>query len=282
MIGESLSNAAKTQFVEVSGRRLAYRTFGSGTPLVLCVRFRGTMDSWDPLFLDSLVEQGFSVTVFDYSGLGASTGSRTYSPVSLAKDAIDLIGALKLKQVVIGGWSVGGIAAQIAMTQLPHVVSHVVLIATTPPGQLVQAGEPLFYEMARRENGFEDFVRLFFEPKSEKSRIAAERSAERLAARKHDRSPEVPWEWAGEQLGDGPRNPMFPSDAVLLAMQNTTIPILHVGADHDIVFPIENWYALNNRLPTLQLVTFPCTGHGPHLQYPVASAKCIAAFVAGE
>ncbi len=39
----------KTRFVDVPGRRLAYRTFGSGKPVVLCVRFRGTMDAWDPL-----------------------------------------------------------------------------------------------------------------------------------------------------------------------------------------------------------------------------------------
>ena len=75
MGNDSPSLGARTQFVDVDGRRLAYRTFGSGTPLVLCVRFRGTMDTWDPLFLDSLVEQGFQVTIFDYSGLGSRPAS---------------------------------------------------------------------------------------------------------------------------------------------------------------------------------------------------------------
>ena len=36
---------------------------------------RHTMDNWDPLFLDCLAEN-FTVTVFDYSGLGYSTGTR--------------------------------------------------------------------------------------------------------------------------------------------------------------------------------------------------------------
>ena len=120
------------------------------------------MDTWDPLFLDSLVEQGFQVTIFDYSGLGQSTGERTYHPASLAKDAIDLIVALELGKAVIGGWSVGGMAAQIVLAKAPQLVTHAVLIATTPPGQLVKAGEPLFYTMAKRENDFEDFVTLFF------------------------------------------------------------------------------------------------------------------------
>ena len=134
MGNDSPSLGARTQFVDVDGRRLAYRTFGSGTPLVLCVRFRGTMDTWDPLFLDSLVEQGFQVTIFDYSGLGQSTGERTYHPASLAKDAIDLIVALELGKAVIGGWSVGGMAAQIVLAKAPQLVTHAVLIATTPPG----------------------------------------------------------------------------------------------------------------------------------------------------
>ncbi|ABX18851.1 alpha/beta fold hydrolase [Burkholderia multivorans] len=279
MANDTSSLNARTQFVDVDGRRLAYRTFGRGTPLVLCVRFRGTMDTWDPLFLDTLVERGFQVTIFDYSGLGQSTGERTYHPASLAKDAIDLIVALKLGKAVIGGWSVGGMAAQIVVAKAPQLVSHAVLIATTPPGPLVKPGEPLFYAMAKRENDFEDFVTLFFEPASPASRAAAEQSAARVAARKVDLSPAVPVEWAGQQVGDGPKNPAFPVDAVLDALKSTSIPVLHVGGDHDIVFPVENWYALNGQLPTLHLVTLPRTGHGPQLEYPVACASHIAAFV---
>ena len=77
------------QFVECNGRRLAYRVIGDGTPMVLCLRFRGVMDSWDPAFLDELAELGFKVHVFDYSGLGLSGGTRTYDPASL----IDTAGA---------------------------------------------------------------------------------------------------------------------------------------------------------------------------------------------
>lgn len=279
MENDKPSLGARTQFVDVDGRRLAYRTFGSGTPLVLCVRFRGTMDTWDPLFLDSLVEQGFQVTIFDYSGLGQSTGERTYHPASLAKDAIDLIVELKLGNVVIGGWSVGGMAAQIVVATAPQLVTHAVLIATTPPGPLVKPGEQLFYTMAKRENDFDDFVTLFFEPTAPASRAAAEQAAARIAQRTLDPSPAVPIEWAGQQVGDGPRNPVFPVDAVLDALRTTSIPVLHVGGDHDIVFPVENWYALNSQLPTLHVVTLPRTGHGPQLEYPVACAKHIAAFV---
>lgn len=279
MIEHSVSNSAKTLFVDVGGRTLAYRTFGQGIPILLCVRFRGTMESWDSLFLDNLVDQGFQVTIFDYSGLGQSSGEKTYNPGSLAKDAIELITALKLGRVVIAGWSLGGIAAQIILAQAPQLITHVALIATTPPGQLIKLGERLFYELAKRENDFDDFVKLFFEPSSEDSNAAARLSWNRLSVRRDDASPNVPPAWAGEQLGDGPKNPVFPVDAVLQAMKATSVPILHLGADHDIVFPVENWYALSGQLPTLQLVTFPRAGHGPHLQFPRSAARHIAAFV---
>ncbi|MFJ3486040.1 alpha/beta fold hydrolase [Pseudomonas sp. NPDC090202] len=279
MTEHSSSFHATTRYLEIGGRTLAYRTFGHGTPLVLCVRFRGTMDSWDPVFLDSLVEQGFQVTVFDYSGLGRSTGERTYNPASLAKDTLELISALKLGKVVLAGWSIGGVAAQIVLAQAPQLVSHLVLIATTPPGTLVKAGEQLFYDLARRDNDFDDFVSLFFEPASPSSRAAAERSWSRLATQRDDASPEVPAEWAGAQLGEGPKNPVFPVDAVLHVLKNTETPVLHLGADHDIVFPVENWYALSDQFPTLHIVTFPSAGHGPQLQYPRTAAKHIAAFV---
>jgi hypothetical protein len=49
--GKSVThNTAPTQFAEDNGLRYAYRTLGpsTGTPLVFCNRFRGTMDDWDP------------------------------------------------------------------------------------------------------------------------------------------------------------------------------------------------------------------------------------------
>lgn len=279
MTEKSLSLITPTKHLELDGRTLAYRKFGHGAPLLLCVRFRGTMDSWDPVFLDSLVQQGFQVTVFDYSGLGRSTGEKSYNPASLAKDIIELIAALKLGKVILGGWSVGGIAAQIVLAQAPQLVSHLVLIATTPPGNLVKPGEQLFYDLAKRENDFEDFVSLFFEPTSAPSRAAAERSWSRIMSRRNDASPDVPHEWAGAQLGDGPKNPVFPVDSILQALKTTAVPVLHLGADHDIVFPVENWYALSDQLPTLHIVTFPNSGHGPQLQYPRTAAKHIAAFI---
>jgi pimeloyl-ACP methyl ester carboxylesterase len=104
--------SAPNRYLESNGRRLAYRSIGHGSPLVLCTRFRGNLDLWDPLFLDALAANGFRVITFDYSGLGLSTGQPSYDPVALARDAHDLVEGLGLERFAIGGWSLGGLAAQ--------------------------------------------------------------------------------------------------------------------------------------------------------------------------
>lgn len=284
MVKDSVSAvSAPTRYVKTGDRTLAYRSIGEGSPIVLCTRFRGTLDLWDPEFLDALAAQGFRVITFDYSGFGLSTGTQTYNPVEMAVDARDIIAALELKNVTLAGWSIGGMAAQAALALFPQNITSLVLLGTTPPGPLVKMAEPLFYELAGKAvNDFEDVVALFFEPRSAGSREAARQSQARIESRTEDLSPAVPIEFARQVLVNGPSNPAFPAPPVLEMLKRTEVPILHIGGDHDIIFPVENWYALSQILPTVTLVTFPRSGHGPHHQHPRVSADIIASFVRNQ
>lgn len=274
------ANSTPTQYLTRNGRTLAYRSVGWGQPILLCTRFRGVMDLWDPGFLDALAQHGFQVITFDYSGLGLSTGTPTYNPIEMTADPRDLIAGLGLKDVVLGGWSLGGMVAQATLALHPNAIGHLALLGTTPPGDLVKLAEQLFYDLAGRDDySIEDITALFFEPSSEASRKAAVRSQERILSRTEDLCPPVPVEFARPLLAHGPRSPAFPAPPVLDMLKQTTIPILHIGGDHDIIFPVENWYALNQMLPTVTLMTFPQAGHGPHHQHPQASADIIASFV---
>lgn len=271
---------APNLFVNVDGRTLAYRSIGTGQPILLGTRFRGNLDLWDPAFLDALAAKGFRVITFDYSGLGLSTGTATYHPVEMAKDFHDLMEALNLENVVVTGWSLGGIVAQVALGLYPDRISHLVLIGTNPTGEMAVMAEPLFYELAARENyTLEDSIGLFFEPASAESREAARRSLDRIEARTEGRSLPVPLEFATARLHGGPSKAPFPIDFAREALRTTTVPILHIGGDHDIIFPVENWYVANREFPTVTLVTFPSAGHGPQHQYPEMSADIIASFI---
>src|SRR5436190_12444062 len=176
------------RFLDIDGRRLTYRVIGVGKTILLCTRFRGTMDDWDPAFLNGLAANGLRVVTFDYTGLGLSTGVASYNPSALAKDVRDLVAGLSLENFVIAGWSLGGIVAQVVLATMPAKLSHAVLLATTPAGPLLKPSEQLFYDQARKEDmGFESQVTLFFEPTSEESRAAANRSLKRIAERQEGR-----------------------------------------------------------------------------------------------
>lgn len=287
MMAAKLENSpsllAPNQFVEANGRRIAYRAIGSGPDLLLCVRFRGTMDSWDPLFLD-LLGQNFRVIIFDYSGLGLSTGEPNYAKLAMARDIADLVEALGLEKLIIGGWSIGGHAAMVFAALYPEKVSHVLAIGTMPPGLMVKPFEQLFFETAwRPEYGAEEEYILFFEPASARSRELADRSLERIAARSAVVDEVTPPEVfiRSVEASSDPTTPFPDPDGGYAAFFETTdIPVLALSGDHDIIFPVENWYALNQVWPTLFVVTLPRSGHAPQHQYPEMAAEMIKSFVA--
>lgn len=270
---------APTQFVSVKdGRQLAYRSIGRGPALVLCNRFRGTLDTWDPAFLDGLAAH-YRVITFDFRGVGRSTGEPPATILAMASDAQELIAALNLGQVALGGWSIGGLAAQTVATVHPELVSHLILIGTGPAGKSEHPIDPVFFEYAHKPvNDLNDEYVLFFEPGSEASRKAAGLSHDRIAARTKDLDVPVPpavWpklhQAAAEFFADvhGSRQ----------MLKQTQIPILIVHGDHDIVFPIQNWNALSREMPTAQLIVFPHAGHGPQHQFVEASVAYIHAFL---
>ena len=273
---------APNQTIDVDGRTIAYRTFGEGPPLVLCMRLRGTMDMWDPLFLDELAE-AFTVTVFDYSGLGLSTGDPSYAKKDMAKDVNDLVEALGLGRVIIGGWSLGGFAAQVFAAMYPEKVSHVLAIATMPPGLMVKPPEPIFMETAMKLSySAEDEYILFYEPKSELSRKAADASMARIASRSEVKDHPTPSEVFNKSVAASadPTTPFPDPDGIYADFfKRTDTPVLALSGDHDIIFPVENWYALNGVWPTLFVATFPQSGHGPQHQHPELAADIIKSFV---
>lgn len=280
--GNLTALSAPNQIIDVDGRTLAYRTFGTGPNLVLCIRLRGTMDSWDPLFLDQLAEH-FTVTVFDYSGLGYSTGQPSYGKTDMAKDVNDLVDALDLGPVIIGGWSLGGFAAMVFTALHPEKVSHVLAIGTMPPGLMVKPSEDLFFPTAMKaQYSDEDEYILFFEPNSARSRALADASLARIAERGEVTDFATPAGVFNTSLiaSTDPSTPFpDPDGAYSQFFATTDIPVLALSGDHDLVFPVENWYALNDTWPTLFVATWPESGHGPQHQYPEISADLIASFV---
>ena len=80
-------------------------------PLVLLKHFRGNLDNWDPLLIDSLAAQR-SVVLVDNAGVGLSNGTVPSTVIQMARDAIAFIDALDLSEIDVLGYSIGGMVAQ--------------------------------------------------------------------------------------------------------------------------------------------------------------------------
>jgi pimeloyl-ACP methyl ester carboxylesterase len=125
---------ARTRTVHANGHVVGYRSFGRGSILVLVQGYGGTMDNWDPRFLD-LLARSHRVVVFDNRGIGRSSGTvNGLSMREMADDVASLIRALHLGRPTVLGFSMGGLIAQQLAIDHPTSASRLVLVSTSPGG----------------------------------------------------------------------------------------------------------------------------------------------------
>lgn len=274
------STDVPTRFVDISNRKIAYRLLGTGPHLILCTRFRGTLDTWDPAFTDALAKH-FCVITFDYAGMGHSTGEPSYDPKSLAHDVIELADGLGIDKFVLAGWSLGGFAAQIVAVVWPERVTQLVLLGSVPPGENPHGPTPAFSAGSLKScTNLDDETLLFFEPMSAESREAAKASRLRIATRKRARSPDLPEELYLRLLRESLHEDRFHDDGGYRDfLEGAATPILVISGDHDIGFPVENWLSLPRKWRSLFLSVLPHAGNAVHHQYPNLLARVMSCFV---
>ena len=269
---------ATTQFAEINdNKNLAYRTFGSGSPIIFANRFRGDLDRWDPAFLDE-VAKSHQVVIFQFNGTGSSTGTQATTHKEMAQDIIDMADYLKIQKFVVAGWSMGGFAAQVALTEFPERITHGILIGTRVPGKESSPIKDIFFEHALKPDyDVNDEVILFFNPDYPQSAEAAKASHARMELRTEDRAlPLTKEQWEKMVKGTGFREDTY---GTFDKMRKTKIPILNIMGEDDVCFPAEDWFKLKGKLPTVQMLLLPASGHGPQHQYPELTANYIKDFV---
>jgi pimeloyl-ACP methyl ester carboxylesterase len=263
---------APTQFVEANGIRFAYRRFGNaaGVPLVFMQHFRGGMDHWDPAVTDGFAEHR-PVILFDNAGVAASTGETPDTIDAMADHAADFIGALRLAQIDLLGFSIGGYIAQTLALRRPQLIRRLILAGTGPragePSQDSKYGE--YGALTDPETGaapIEAFLYLFFRP-TETSHSAARAFWARRHERKEDVDPPTSAQTMAAQRAAitewrQPRSERF---AELKAIKQ---PTLVVNGHNDIMVPTINSFALSQNIPSAQLIIYPDAGHGALFQVP--------------
>jgi pimeloyl-ACP methyl ester carboxylesterase len=261
-------NTAKTQFLEANGVRYAYRRFGSGNrPPLLCLQhFRGGLDNWDPQVTDGLA-QGRSVILFNNAGIASSSGQPANTIEEMATHVIAFLDALKLKEIDLLGFSMGGFIAQQVTLDRPNLIRRLVLAGTGPRGgEDMLAYPPEVTAQATIEVPTqESFLYLFFEPTAT-SQAAGRAFWQRRNARKDQDTPSSLSAMAAQAaaIGTWGKAPDKDRYASLKSIQQ---PTLVVNGKHDLVVPTINSYILQQHLPNATLIIFPDSGHGAIFQF---------------
>jgi len=281
-MAEFRADAAETHYVQGPTTRFAYRRLGSGdgVPLVLCMRFRGTIDHWDPALLDLLSEHR-EVIVFDNAGVGFSSGAVPATIAEMAGGVLEFLDALGLDKIDLMGWSMGGFVVQMVALARPGLVRRLI-VAGSNPGKVPDApGAPArtLDVMARSANDDEDYLYLFF-PETERARAAGIASLRRLDTRLASSGADVSDSNGRAQLGAILDWSAAGNNTAWDRLESLTMPVLVANGAHDVMTSAYNSFAMSQRLPDAKVILYSDAGHGFLFQHHAEFAADVEAFLA--
>lgn len=185
---------ATDQYVTIGKYRIAFRQFGqpSGIPLFMHMHFRGTMDHWDPKFIDQLA-LARNIIIMDSAGVGRSSGEIPTTYAHWAQVVLDFLGAIQVKEVDVFGFSMGGCAAQMIALNAPKGLVRKLILAGTVPSigeGVVRAKDMVPFIKLRgaktKEEHLDAFLHSFFGP-SERIQTAGRESFDRIQGSRPNR-----------------------------------------------------------------------------------------------
>jgi pimeloyl-ACP methyl ester carboxylesterase len=282
LAAKDTASTAQTKFVEVSGVKLGYREVGSGDPIILFTRLRGTIDTWDPAFVDALAD-GYRVIMVDYPGVGYSEGKLAPDMVSVAGTMGKFARSIGVEKFDLVSWSWGGALAQTFLVKHPEMVNRAVLMGTNPAGKVEHPMRDDWFKLAVKPmNDLKDEETLFFEPAYPESVAAAKASHERIHVRPGvteripSRMDEFKLYFAAAEKFHADK------EGIRDGLTKSEVPMLVLCGDNDPGTPAANWFPLVGKIPRAQLLIMPRAGHGPHHQFPQLSADYIHAFLKAD
>ncbi|MFE9728575.1 alpha/beta fold hydrolase [Streptomyces sp. NPDC005794] len=265
-----ISDLADTRHAEGSLARYAYRDFGqqdATPPLVLLQRFRGTLDHWDPLFLETLAKKR-RVIIFDNAGISESTGEVPATMQGMADAAVDFLTSLGLEQVDLLGWSVGGFVAQLVTLDRPDLVRKLIVAGSGPGGVpgTPELEQRVVEYMTAPVTSEEGFLYLFFGLTDEGVRLGKE-SLARLETRLEKSKADVSAEQWGRQLQAIQLWAGGKGDA-WSRIEELKLPVLVANGSHDVMVDSGNSFAMAQKLSDARTVFYSGAGHAFLFQFP--------------
>ncbi|WP_300057430.1 alpha/beta hydrolase [uncultured Roseobacter sp.] len=275
---------AQNKTVEADGISFAYRLMGpeDDVPLVFCQRFRGTMDEWDPAFLEALALHR-RLIIFDNIGISSTTGTVPTEVTGQAEAAASFIRALGFNEVDLLGFSMGGYVCQALAILEPSLVRRVILCGSSCPGSAeTEPPEEIFFATATKPKwDFEDKVILFYADSSDsrgRGHLAEDRIEQQLAVGAEPEVPEPQWKNLVQIIESfsAPDSPWF------ARLKEINQPTLIMNGDRDPCYPLQNQLLLHREIPNSRLAILPMAGHAPQHQFPSETASMILDFLRAE
>jgi len=262
----------KTNVVRVGDIDIAYKMFGSGTPVLLINEFAAPMDFWDPILLKEL-STNHTVIVFDNRGIGNTTsGEKHFSIKQFANDTAGLLEALKIKKADVIGWSMGGMIVQELALAYPDIVGRLVISSSTcggfqskPPTQevLMLYANPLGSSLEKIHR----FLPLLFPLKWRTQNVDYLKSI-----------PKIPNVVSDEALNQQ-LNAIIDWPGTCNQLANVEHPTLIIVGTEDVFAVPANSVLLNERIPGSRLVQIEGGGHGLMFQYPDTFSRNVNDFL---
>lgn len=270
----------QTRHLEVGDVSYAYRELRPAkledpTPVVFLHRFRGTLDDWDPAFVDELAKTRH-VILFSDAAVGSSTGTPAKDVDEKARNAASFARKLGYEQIDVLGFSMGGFVCQAIAIQEPKLVRKVIVIGTGPGGNAETAPPTdIVFGIALKESyALEDNRYLFFAEGRDQETQAY---MDRLAIRK-DREPVVGAQVIGTMVElisafMGGKTDHY------TRLEQLKQPVLIITGDRDPFFPFKNTWLLYRELANAQVAVYPRAGHAAHQQHPIEVAAEVERFL---
>jgi pimeloyl-ACP methyl ester carboxylesterase len=255
-------SATKTKRIAASnGIEYAYRETGRGEPMILFQHFRGNLDNWDPLLIDTLASQRRVVT-FDNAGVGGSSGTTPDTALQMARDAAAFLDAIGLESVDILGFSIGSFVAQEIVLFRPAAVRRLVLASAAPRGAAGTHGwgDDVIASVGGREPNPEGYLDVFY-TQSTQSREAGNASLGRMFSRTTDRDEPTTWETRVAQY-DAVCSWGEPNHALLERLRAIETPAFIANGDSDRMILPRYSHLLAGLMPHADMKIYPDAAHG--------------------
>lgn len=218
------------------------------------------------------------VIVFDNRGVGRSLPTASsFTAQDMASDLSALIDTLKLRDVTVLGWSMGGaVATQLAIDH-PANAQRVVLMSAPAPGHL---GAPVAPDVEATLSGkpgttFNDVMKVLFPPSA--ANAAGECFRKNMFVPAGYASPTISATVTAGQTAL--LRAWEQDDAAAGALRTLHTDTLILTGDDDTILSKQNAEALARTLPDAQLLVVRSAGHAMMYQYPHALATAINRFV---